>query len=465
MAFNMFPFTNLHNLNADWILKTIKEAKAAVDESLAAVRAALSDAVLYTAQTKTADEQAVARTNIGAASTDSVNTLSGRVNSLESSRVSYAAQQQLTPTQQQTARANIGAAPSIGVVRYNEVQVLGDSYKAQARENIGAVDEVEVDARISLIPAVRFEPQTLSDSEKLQARSNIGAISAGDIPPAASAVLYTAQELTDSQKSQARSNIGAAAVGSYLRYDLQTLTAAQKQQARANIGVSGAEDQPMMVSVYPDQLETGYECDTRVSDMIEQAQYGRLIVILFTPLNSDIRYQCVAQLDDESSPNTVVAHAYNPNDPASHQPFNWYRIALAAGSEADTLTVSEQSGWLVPLPQLGDQGKLLAVNNLGRPAWQQIQPAEVTDLESTSISLASASANTIYNYGELTSLTVTAIANPGDFIIRFTSGATPTTTNFPASMVFPEAFSAEANTRYEINVSNGYALAVGWPTT
>lgn len=74
-------------------------------------------------------------------------------------------------------------------------------------------------------------------------------------------------------------------------------------------------------------------------------------------------------------------------------------------------------------------------------------------------------ANTIYNCGELTALTVTAITNPGDFIIRFTSGATPTTTNFPASMVFPEAFSAEANTRYEINVSNGYALAVGWPTT
>lgn len=83
----------------------------------------------------------------------------------------------------------------------------------------------------------------------------------------------------------------------------------------------------------------------------------------------------------------------------------------------------------------------------------------------SSVTIASAADNTIYECGELSSLTITAIANPGDFIIRFTSGATATTTNFPASMVFPETFAAEANTRYEINVSNGYALAVGWPTT
>ena len=83
----------------------------------------------------------------------------------------------------------------------------------------------------------------------------------------------------------------------------------------------------------------------------------------------------------------------------------------------------------------------------------------------TSVTIASAADNTIYECGELTALTITAIANPGSFIVRFTSGSTPTTTNFPASMKFPEAFSAEANTRYEINCSNGYALAVGWPVS
>ena len=94
-----------------------------------------------------------------------------------------------------------------------------------------------------------------------------------------------------------------------------------------------------------------------------------------------------------------------------------------------------------------------------------VDGTKVTDLSSASVTLASAADNTVYEYGTLTALTVTAIANPGCFIIRFTSGSTPTTTNFPASMVFPEAFSAETNTRYEINCVDGYALVAGWPTT
>lgn len=87
----------------------------------------------------------------------------------------------------------------------------------------------------------------------------------------------------------------------------------------------------------------------------------------------------------------------------------------------------------------------------------------VTDTTSTSITLASAADNTIYEYGELTNLTVTAIPANGDFIIRFTSGATPTTTSFPASMVFQSAFVATADTRYEISVSDGYAVVGEWP--
>jgi hypothetical protein len=38
-------------------------------------------------------------------------------------------------------------------------------------------------------------------------------------------------------------------------------------------------------------------------------------------------------------------------------------------------------------------------------------------------------------------------------------------TTIPASIIFPEAFAAEANTRYEINVEDGYAVAVGWPVS
>ena len=73
--------------------------------------------------------------------------------------------------------------------------------------------------------------------------------------------------------------------------------------------------------------------------------------------------------------------------------------------------------------------------------------------------------NNIYECGELTSLTVTAIDNPGSFIIRFLSGATATTTTLPAGMVFPDTFTPEVNTKYEINCVDGYALAAGWPYT
>lgn len=74
-------------------------------------------------------------------------------------------------------------------------------------------------------------------------------------------------------------------------------------------------------------------------------------------------------------------------------------------------------------------------------------------------------ANTIYSCGELTSLTITDPPATGAYVIKFTSGSTPTTTTIPASIIFPEAFAAEDNTRYEINVEDGYAVAVGWPVS
>lgn len=65
----------------------------------------------------------------------------------------------------------------------------------------------------------------------------------------------------------------------------------------------------------------------------------------------------------------------------------------------------------------------------------------------------------------LTSLTITDPPAAGAYAIKFNSGSTATTTTFPASIIFPEAFAAEANTRYEINVEDGYAVAVGWPVS
>ena len=73
-----------------------------------------------------------------------------------------------------------------------------------------------------------------------------------------------------------------------------------------------------------------------------------------------------------------------------------------------------------------------------------------------------AAANTIYKCGEITSLTISSFPATGEFAVIFISGATPTSFTPPESMVMPDDFNIEANTRYEINVYDGYAVVASW---
>lgn len=70
--------------------------------------------------------------------------------------------------------------------------------------------------------------------------------------------------------------------------------------------------------------------------------------------------------------------------------------------------------------------------------------------------------NTAYNCGELTSLTISNPPATGAYSIVFTSGATPTTTTIPATILGLEDFAAEANTLYEINVLDNRAVVGSW---
>lgn len=71
-------------------------------------------------------------------------------------------------------------------------------------------------------------------------------------------------------------------------------------------------------------------------------------------------------------------------------------------------------------------------------------------------------ANTIYNCGEPTSLTISNPPATGAYSIVFTSGATATTTTIPATILGLEDFAAEANTLYEINVLDNRAVVGSW---
>ena len=70
--------------------------------------------------------------------------------------------------------------------------------------------------------------------------------------------------------------------------------------------------------------------------------------------------------------------------------------------------------------------------------------------------------NTIYNCGEVASLTISNPPATGAYSIVFTSGSTATTTTIPATILGLEDFAAEANTLYEINVLDSRAVIGSW---
>lgn len=71
-------------------------------------------------------------------------------------------------------------------------------------------------------------------------------------------------------------------------------------------------------------------------------------------------------------------------------------------------------------------------------------------------------ANTVYQCGELSSLTITNPPATGAWSVVFTSGATATVTTIPSSILGLEDFAAEANTLYEINVLDNRAVIGSW---
>ena len=73
-------------------------------------------------------------------------------------------------------------------------------------------------------------------------------------------------------------------------------------------------------------------------------------------------------------------------------------------------------------------------------------------------------ANTFYIWPEMSALTITCPATGGPYAFRFTSGATATTLTM-TGITMPDDFAVEANKVYEVNVYQGYGLAVSWEVT
>lgn len=85
----------------------------------------------------------------------------------------------------------------------------------------------------------------------------------------------------------------------------------------------------------------------------------------------------------------------------------------------------------------------------------------VVEVEGTTPTITPES-NTIYNCGELTSLTISNPPSSGAYSIVFTSGSTATDTTIPATILGLESFEPAVNTLYEINVLNNRAVVGSW---
>ena len=130
-----------------------------------------------------------------------------------------------------------------------------------------------------------------------------------------------------------------------------------------------------------------------------------------------------------------------------------------------TMIVGSDESFIFSYSEPGefDPGKISAYAVDDSDYWEfyemKVAHAPTTVTVSGTTTTIAASDNTIYECGELTSLTVSSFPASGKFWIWFTSGSTAT------NVSGIDNFTVEANKKYEIEVTNGYAKMWSWPTT
>lgn len=87
--------------------------------------------------------------------------------------------------------------------------------------------------------------------------------------------------------------------------------------------------------------------------------------------------------------------------------------------------------------------------------------SRILALEGTEVTIRPET-GTVYECGEVTTLTLSELPASGSFLVVFTSGQNATTLTVPQTLAMPEGFAVAANTRYELSVRDGYALCAGW---
>lgn len=408
MAYPTFPYTDFHRLNGDYLLQEVNAAKTAAETAEAAAEAA----------------EALAA-SAGSAALNAVQFV----------------EQELTTAQKAQARTNIGAVgpgdvPTLDTVVQVVPQSFTDNQKRNARDNIGAADQAGVSALTE--EAVKITAQTFTGDQQTQARTNIGAAAASGLASLASTVTTLQSAVTN----KVDVNDGAAvnlkivsSIGAGQGYGAvlhgsgpagtgklainQVVSGVEVSNARARLGVG--------TPVSDDDAATKAYADTKVSKNNAEIVGG----VKITNTQPGAGYVQLYSEYDPSTQDTTMS-LYSFDSQGSYQGLSQVAVGNpVAGTDAATKSYVD-----------GYQETVSSTTPTITPA-----------------------ANTVYNCGELSSLTITSPPATGSWVIKFTSGSTPTTTTIPATVIFPEPFAAAANTRYEINVEDGYAVVVGWPVS
>lgn len=143
-------------------------------------------------------------------------------------------------------------------------------------------------------------------------------------------------------------------------------------------------------------------------------------------------------------------------------------LAQSFNNEAVFYSIETDSGRVLMSITVSDSNNNTTVTSVSWPIGNADEPYVGTPSEPTTgnFTISAVADNTIYSVGEAASFTVGTWTNNRRFTLIFTSGSNPTSLNWTNDHepVWPPNFdgSPVANTRYEINVENGYAVVGAW---
>lgn len=421
MPFNMFPFSNLHNLNMDWVLKKVKEALHLTQEAQEAAEEAAATVETYGTRLETAE---------------------GDIDALE--------------LRMGTAEDDIDA-----------LEALNLGTRMTAAE--GDIDNLETavaskanssDVNSALAGKVDIATPVLKDPVKIQGPGTENGVAIYEVPGPVNSL---------SVHPMPNGVIDVAHLAPvYVLYPTSDAHAATKKYV---------DDQLEAYAEAPALYELSYNGSAwvlsngkTISDILNDITENKRVLLAienYEGLNEIYcgafsYYQTATQINISTFgyANNYITGEYHRYDVSMLSQYN-----SVTEQFVDSITVTTSDFSPAPVPASTNLGMAYGVIRVGISYKYGLlnvmqPPVEIALTGSTPI--FTAQDNAIYTGGILTSLTLDDYPVSGEFTIVFESGSTPTTTSFPATILGLETFAAEANMIYEINVRNGLAVWHGW---